>query len=204
LGTLIQPTPIMPSTPLTAPLRRLLIALACLSSVGLARAETPPMKAGLWEVTRGNQTLNGQAMPDPSAQMAAQLKNMPPQMRKQMEAQMKAHGVQMNTGSSGTGVRMCITPEMLANNQWQKAENGCSTASMSHTGSTWSWKVKCTQPPGEGEGTTSFSGNEAYTTKMHMTMVQEGQKQVMDMTMSGKWISADCGGLKPVGAAVKK
>jgi hypothetical protein len=194
----------MSSKPLTTALRPLLIALAGLSSLGLARAETPPMKAGLWEVTRGSQTLNGQAMPDPSAQMAAQLQNMPPQMRKQMEAQMKAHGVQMNAGSGGKAVRMCITQEMLAKNHWQKTQDHCDTASLSHSGNTWNWKVKCTEPQAEGEGSTTFSGDTAYASKMHMTMVQEGKKQVMDMTMSGQWISADCGGLKPVGTAAKK
>jgi Protein of unknown function (DUF3617) len=169
-----------------------------------AHAEAPPMKAGLWEINRLSQLINGQPMPDPSAMMAAQLKNMPPQMRQQIEAQMKAQGVQMSNIGGTSSVRMCITPDMLAQNRWQKAENGCTTASLSHSGNTWNWKVKCTQPPGEGEGATTFSSSEAYTTKMHMTTVMQGKKQVMDMTHSAKWLSANCGDVKPIGANLPK
>jgi hypothetical protein len=180
------------------------LAVCSLMGWSTARAESPPMKAGLWEVSRLSQLINGQAMPDPSAMMAAQMKNMPPQMRKQIEAQMKAQGVQMGSSGGAATVRMCITPEMLAQNRWQKAENGCTTESLSHSGSTWNWKVKCTQPPGEGEGATTFSSAEAYTTKMHMTTVMEGKKQVMDMTHSAKWLSASCGDVKPIGANLPK
>ena len=61
---------------------------AALSSQATAADAPPPIKPGLWEMVNDAQQLNGQAMPDYTAQMAQAMKDMPPQMRKQMEAQM--------------------------------------------------------------------------------------------------------------------
>ncbi len=184
------------------PTQMMALGLACsgLITWSAAYADTPPMKPGLWEITRLSHLINGQPVPDPSAMMAEQMKNIPPQMRQQIEAQMKAQGVQMGSSGGASTVRMCITADMLAQNRWHKAEQGCSTTSMSRNGNTWTWKLKCTQPPGEGEGSTTFSGSEAYTTKVRMTMAMQGKQQVMDMTHSATWRSASCGGVKPIGA----
>lgn len=170
---------------------------ATLTTHAVAADAPPPIKPGLWEVVNEGQQLNGQAMPDYTAQMADAMKNMPPQMRKQMEAQMKSRGVQMAPGSGGgMAVRMCLTPDMLAQNRWQKSEENCKSEIVSRSGSTWKWKVTC--PQGKGDGTTTFSGSEAYSTQMHMTMVHDGRPQTMDMTHRAKWLGADCGSVKPV------
>lgn len=183
--------------PTTVAATGLMWALALLSSTA-ARAETPPpIKPGLWEITQDSQQLNGQAMPDVSSQMAQAMKDMPPQMRKQMEAQMKSRGVQMGAGPGGkTSVRTCLTKEMLDQNRWQKNEANCKSDIVSRSGSTWKWKVTC--PEASGDGTTTFSSNEAYSTQMHMTMMQEGRQQTMDMKHQAKWLGADCGTVKPV------
>ncbi len=71
------------------------LALAGALVTGAQAADTPPIKPGLWQVTADSQQLNGKPLPDMSAQLAEQMKRMPPEMRAQMEAQMKAKGVQM-------------------------------------------------------------------------------------------------------------
>ena len=75
--------------PLSRMARHATFALTGLLAMGLAQAADtpPPIKPGLWEMTSDSQQLNGKPVPDQSAQMAAQLKNMPPEMRKQIEAQ---------------------------------------------------------------------------------------------------------------------
>lgn len=167
---------------------------------GLAYADTPPpIKTGLWEITTVSQQMNGQALPDMASQMAAQLKNMPPQMRQQIEAQMKAQGVEMSAGKSGgTAVRTCITQASLDQNRWQAAQGDCKSQITDRSGNTWKWKVSCTKPAGQGEGTTTFESPQAYTNQMRMTMSEQGRPQTMTMTHRAKWLSADCGGLKPM------
>lgn len=173
--------------------------LVLMASVPSARADKPPIKPGLWEVTTEGQSLNGKALPDVSAQMAEQLQKMPPDMRKQMEAHMKSQGVQMMSGGGGkTAVRMCLTRDMLEQDRWQRNDGQCQNTAMNRSGATWSWKFKCTQPPGEGEGKTTFQGSDAYMTELHMTTRQEGHPQRMSMKHRGRWLGADCGDVKPL------
>lgn len=170
---------------------------AALSSQATAADAPPPIKPGLWEMVTDTQQFNGQATPDYTAQMAQAMKDMPPQMRKQMEAQMKAHGVQMAPGTAGSmAMRMCLTPEMLSQNRWQKSDENCKSEMVSRSGNTWKWKITC--PQGKGEGATTFTSNEAYSTQMRMTMLQDGRPQSMTMKHHAKWLGANCGSLKPV------
>jgi hypothetical protein len=197
--SLITPGGFMSQTSLARHGHTLILAMlaAALSSQAMAADAPPPIKPGLWEMVNEAQQLNGQAMPDYTAQMAQAMKDMPPHMRKQMEAQMKSHGVQMAPGAGGNmAMRMCLTPEMLSQNRWQKSDDNCKSEIVSRSGSTWKWKVTC--PQGKGDGTTTFTSNEAYSTQMHMTMVQDGRPQNMTMKHRAKWLGADCGAVKPV------
>jgi hypothetical protein len=171
----------------------------------VAWADAPPIKPGLWEITTDSRTVNGKAMPDMTSKMAEQMQKLPPDVRAKMDAQMKAHGVQMTPSSGGQmGVRMCITKDMLDKNQWQKTDSHCENTSQSHTGTTWSWKFKCTQPPSEGEGTTTFQSADAYASDVHMSSQHNGQPVSIDMKHHGKWLGADCGDLKPLNSVVPK
>ena len=42
--------------------------------------------------------------------------------------------------------------------------------------------------------------SEAYRSKMTMTSTRQGKPEKMDMDGQGKWLSADCGSVKPLGA----
>ena len=179
----------------------LLPALWALSAIA---ADVPPIKPGLWEMVNESQQLDGQPMPNYSAQMAEQLKNMPPQMRQQIEAQMKAQGIQMAPAAGGgAAVRMCLTQDMISRNEWQRSDGACLNQTVSRSGNTWRWKVSCTQPPGQGEGSTTFTSPEAYSGEVRMTTQHGGKPQTMTMKHRANWISSDCGGLKPVQPSAK-
>lgn len=164
-----------------------------------AHAEAPPIKPGLWEVTPISRSVDGKAMPDMSAQMIEQMKKLPPEVRAKMEEQMKSRGLEMASGSGGQmAVRMCLSKEMLDRQQWQKSEGHCKNTSTSQSGSTWSWKFSCTQPPSEGEGTTVFTSNESYDSDVRITSQHNGKPQVITMKHKAKWLGADCGKLQPL------
>ena len=165
-----------------------------------AFAEAPPLKPGLWEIVTESQQLNGKAMPDHQGEMAEQMKSLPPEVRKQVEAQMKSAGVQLGTAKGGgMSVQMCMSKEMLDENRWQGADGQCQSKMLGRTGDTWNWKMVCTKPPGHGEGATTMApGGQAYASQMRMTMEQGGKPQTMAMKHRGTWISADCGSLKPL------
>lgn len=192
-----MPRSILARLPSRAPLQTLALGLAMTMGTGAALAEVPPIKPGLWEVHSEGQTLNGKPMPDMSARVREQMQRMPPQMREQMAAQMKARGVQLSPDGSGA-VRMCLTKEMLDQQRWQQTERRCQNASLSHSGNVWRWQVKCTQPPSEGEGETTIESPESYVTHMHMKMQHDGHPQDMTMTHRGKWLGANCGDVQPM------
>lgn len=181
-------------------LQHCLLASALLGQSPWALAETPPIKPGLWEVISEAPMVNGQAMPDMSAKMADQMSKMPPQMRQQIEAQMKARGVQMAQPASGGGMamRMCLSKEMLAQNRWQKTEGRCQNTALNKSGATWTWQFTCTEPPGSGEDSTTFLSNEAYVNELHMNTERKGKATSTVLKHRGKWLGADCGDIQPM------
>ncbi len=182
--------------------KRFALAAITTTCAAVAHAEGPPIKPGLWEITSDSQQLNGQPLPDMSARMAEAMKNLSPQMRDQMQAQMKAHGVQIapaGDSASGVAVRLFITRDMLDQNRWMKTDGQCQNTALTKTGATWNWKFKCTQPPSEGEGSTTFQASDAYVTDMRTTTQRNGQAQTLTMKHHGKWLSADCGDVRPLG-----
>src|SRR5690606_10979285 len=178
---------------------KMAMLLLCGAQAGqFAHAEAPPIKPGLWEITTESRQLDGKPLPDLSAQMTEHLKKMPPEMRKKMEAQMKAQGVQMVPDQGGTTVRVCLTKQMLEQYRWQHNDAHCENTATNRSAATWTWRFKCTQPPGEGEGTTTFYRGEEYRSEMRLRTEREGKTHLMTTKHRGKWLGTDCGGLRPV------
>jgi hypothetical protein len=173
-------------------IRSLPLAALALVFGGGAQAQTaPPIKPGLWQITSDRQ-IDGQAAPD----LGEHLKQMPPEMRKRMEANMKLQGVDMSGGPGS--MKICQTRESLDQGRWQGEQGSCKTDFSSRTGNSWKWRSTCTQPPSESDGEASFSNPESYTVKSSTKMTMQGQTRVTKMTMNGKWLGADCGDLKPL------
>jgi len=183
---------------MNAPLvRSLPLAAFSLAFCLAAQAQTtPPIKPGLWQIHSDRQ-VDGQKAPD----LGEQMKKMSPEMRKRMEANMKLHGVDMSGGPGS--MKMCMTRESLDQGRWQGAEGNCKTDFTSRSASSWKWRSSCGQPPSQSEGEASFASPESYTVKSNTTMTLQGQTRVTQMVMSGKWLGADCGDLKPIAPPAK-
>ena len=166
-----------------------------LAALGLpAAAQT--LKPGLWEVQQklqGSGEMN-QAMADMQKQLAA----MPPEQRKQMEAMMAKQGVQMSPGAGGgMRLKMCMTREMAERNEIPANQGDCKTTSQQRTGNTMRMAFTCSKPPSSGETQFTFTSPEAYTMKMTATTTASGKPEKVNMEGTGKWLSADCGAIKP-------
>jgi len=146
-------------------------------------ASAQNLKPGLWEVQhtmKGNPEMERQ-MEEARKQMAA----MPPEQRKQMEAMMASRGVQM--GGGGQGMRMCLTKEMVERNEIPAQKVN----------------FTCTNPPSSGESQMTINSPESYAMKTTATSTIDGRVEKMSVEGTGKWVGADCGGLKPMGPAKK-
>ena len=176
------------------------LTTALLLGVTLATtaAHAQSIKPGLWEMT---QKVGGNAQTDQAmAQMQQQMASMPPAQRKQMEDMLAKQGKTMPTPGPGGGMAMkvCITPEMAARQDMPMQGDGdCTSTVTSRNASALKMNFVCKKPPSSGEGTYTFSSDTAYTVKMVMSTTHQGKPQTMTMDGQGKWLSANCGAVKP-------
>jgi hypothetical protein len=177
-------------------------ALAALAAVVFsAGAYAQNMKPGLWEITHDMKSGSGE-MEKARAQMQQQMAGMSPEQRKMMEDMMAKQGMKM--GAGGTSVKMCMTKEMAERNQVPTQQGDCKTTRQERSGNTLKVAFSCTNPPSSGEGQYTFVSPEAYTMRMTIKTAVQGKAETMTMDGSGKWLSADCGSIKPMQPPAKK
>ena len=169
-----------------------LTALCCLTVGALAaHAQVAPLKPGLWQV-QIDREVNGQKAPD----MADRLKNMPPERRAQIEAMMKQRGID----ASGNTLKVCQTRESLDTRAFVNPNHDCKTTYSSRTDTSWKSHTSCPASHLESDGEITFQNSENYTVKTSSTIQSGGQTKLSHTTSTGKWLSADCGDIKPISA----
>lgn len=168
------------------------IAGLCMLAAGVAQAETPPIKLGLWQV-QTEREVDGKKMAD-MAGIADRMKEMPPEVRQKMEEMMRKNGVDM----SGGAMKLCLSRESLDQGSWQGERTGCKTDFTSRSKTAWKWRSTCDQPPSQTEGESLFADAENYTVNSKTTMTLNGRPQTSQMTLKGKWLESDCGTLQPI------
>jgi Protein of unknown function (DUF3617) len=168
----------------------LLLSLA--ASLTQVQAQAQQMQAGLWEYGHSMKTQSGQAE-KAMAQMQQQMASLPPEQRKMMEKMMADQGVAF--GPTGQTVRVCVSKEDAAREEIPM-QDGC-TQKTKRNGNTYQISFSCAQPPSSGEGKVVFSSPTAYTGDFTVKVQEQGRTELMQMKQTGKWVSADCGTLKP-------
>jgi len=173
-------------------------AATIMSGIALG-ASAQTMKPGLWEISHKMQSNGGEL----GAKMAAaqeQMAKLPPEQRKMMEDMMAKQGVTMGAGGPGGGMTMkiCMTKEMTERDEVPAGQGDCTSTKSPRVGNTMKIAFTCTKPPSSGEGQITFNGSDAYAMKMTVNTTVKGQPQKMDMDSSGKFLSADCGSVKPI------
>jgi hypothetical protein len=162
-------------------------------------AQTPTrLKPGLWEHSFQAGSQGGQiaaAMKDAQKAMA----NMPPEQRKMVEKMMAEQGVSL--GADGQKIQLCLTPDDVARDEFPAARDGC-TQKAERSGDTWTMTVQCPardgQPASSGRGTVTLQGSTGYAGDFTMDRRVDGKPEQMTMKTRGRWISADCGSVKPI------
>ena len=172
-----------------------LVAFAAATFTISASAQN--LKPGLWEVTSSMKGGAGD-MDKAMAHMKQQMAGMSPEQRKQMEAAMAKQGIAMSSGPGGMGVKTCMTREMVERNEIPAHQGDCRTTKNERSGNTIRMAFACTNPPSSGEGQLTIQSPEAYTMRMAVKGPPGGKGETVNMDASGKWLSADCGNVKPM------
>jgi Protein of unknown function (DUF3617) len=156
---------------------------------------------GLWE--------NTSTMKDTSAEGAArmakmqeQLAKMPPEQRKMMEQMMAKQGggdaMGMMAGKPTT-MRVCISPEQAALDYTPSHDARCKSDAVERSGKTLRAKFTCSgEPPSTGETEFTLSSDKAFTGRVVVTTLRQGQPARMEISQSGRWLEANCGVVKPL------
>ncbi len=155
------------------------------------------MKPGLWEIT--NNMLGGSGeMANAMAEMQKEMANMSAEDRKMMEAMMGKHGVSMGKPGGGMAIKICLTQEMINQNQLDRQQGDCKHSTSPRIGNTMKFSVACSNPTSNGEGVITFISPEAYSTKMTLTTTQNGKPETLKMASSSQFLSSNCGNIKPI------
>lgn len=191
----------MPARLPVVPSARLLLAalVAVAGTLGAGHAAAQKVRPGLWENTISMKSSGGE-MEAAMARMQEQLARMPPEQRAQMEAMLARQGIGAAPGKPNA-VRSCITPEMASRDQFDPGDRNCRSTGHSRSGNTVRFKFVCEHERGttaEGEGEITLVSDKETRGKMFVNTTRNGKSMRMDMESSSKWISADCGDVKPV------
>lgn len=167
---------------------------------GAAQAQAQNLQPGLWELSSTMHSSSG-AMEKAMAEAQKQMAALPAEQRKMMQDMMAKQGVGMGAGGPGAmAVKVCMTAEMLARNEVATQQGDCKSQHAPRTGNTMKFSFTCTQPPSRGDGEVTFDSPKAYNSRMNMTSSAGGKPEQFTVRSHGKWLSADCGSIKPMAA----
>ncbi|MBQ0945367.1 DUF3617 domain-containing protein [Ideonella sp. 4Y16] len=174
------------------------VRTACWALLGLsaAAAAQTRLQPGLWEQTQQMKSGSGQ-MEAQMAQAQARLAALPPEQRKMVEQMMAQQGVGM--GSAPASVRLCLSKEQTEGGDVPRADGRCTHQVSQRSGNTLHYSFQCNgNPPSSGEGDYTVNSPTSYSTQMTMKTVVKGQPETIQMTQQGRFVSSDCGALKPI------
>jgi hypothetical protein len=165
-------------------------------------AQAQKLAPGLWEHSMTMKSSDPR-MAEGMARMQQQMAAMPPEKRKQMEAMMAAQGLQMGAGTGAGGpaitAKFCLTPEQAARDEMPPPSDGdCKQTQVQRSGNTLRMNFTCSgkrQITGEGEYT--LESAKAHRGRTVINAQEGGKSTRMEMEHSGRWLSADCGAVKP-------
>lgn len=168
----------------------LMFGTLCFSSMAWAAGQIKP---GLWEMT-----MKSDAM-----------KNMPKIPPEQLK-KMREMGITMpHMQEGGMVTKVCISRQMAEREQppeMNQNQSGCQTKNYQRASSSYSMDIICDGPNMKGEGKVkgTYSGSENFSSTYNFKGLAHGRPVDQHHESSGKWLSADCGDLKPMDNASPK
>lgn len=167
--------------------------VACVATISPVHA-AGKLKPGLWEMS-----IKSDAM-----------KSMPKIPPEQLE-KLKQLGIAMpKTESDGSMVqKVCISKEMAEREPHQisqRPDQSCKTENMKQDGNSYSLDLICDGPNMKGKGTVkgSYDNNESFRSSYDFQGVARNRPISNHVQTTGKWLSADCGNVKPISDFQKK
>jgi hypothetical protein len=167
---------------------RAIIAMVVMAGVSAGLNAAGTTRPGLWEMSMKSDQMR-------------QMPNVPPE---QIE-QMRRMGVEIPTMREGAMIqRVCITPEMASRNQTPdlgREPGDCKLNSHDRSGNTYRADIVCDGAQLKGNGTIkgTMNGDTGFRSTYDFKGTSRGQPVTQHHETQGKWLSADCGNVRPLG-----
>jgi hypothetical protein len=168
----------------------LLFSMLCSSAAVQAAGQIKP---GLWEMNMTSDMFK--AMP-----------KIPPE---QVE-KMRQMGISIPQAQDGAMVaKVCISKEMAERDEiprMNQKEAGCQSKNFQRTGGSYSVDIVCNgaDMKGEGKAKGTMTGNDRFNSTYDFKGTAHGQPVNQHHETTGKWLSADCGNVKPMSEFMPK
>ena len=105
---------------------------------------------------------------------------------------------QVRVGAGGeTKLRYCMTPQEAAAGAIPAHDKDCAHTVKHRTNTHIQMSFAC-KDGSTGEGDMRLQGDNAYNGTFKMRIVIDKKPEDVQMQQSGRWISADCGAVKPM------
>lgn len=177
--------------------KRFHFATALLISViaGQTLADASPIRHGLWEYKFSMRMQNAEI--EKQIQEAQKLfATMPPEQRKMMEQTMASYG--MAFGSDMQTLKICISEEKASLGIIPQQDGNCTYKVIERKDNHLKMTFTCDgDSPVSGESEITFNSPTSYTGKSVINTMVQGQSERMTVEQNGKWLSYDCGNIKP-------
>jgi hypothetical protein len=169
-------------------------ALAALCLLAADAIQPIKAKLGVWEITSTTQ-MSGmpQAGAAPSIP-ADKLAQLPPAQRAQIEAMMKQRAGAPTTRTQQT----CVTQEKLNKGAFSEEKPSCQRSILNSTSKSFEMHEVCTDADGSRTADAKYeiTGDNNMKATVKVAAVRAGHTMNINMDLTGKWLSADCGAIK--------
>jgi hypothetical protein len=174
------------------------ILLAAAGACDALPAGAQTMKPGLWSLSNTMTSSDPQVSQAMSA-VQQHMANMSPEQREQMQKMMQQHGVQLDVGAGGAlQTKLCMTREMAERKEFPVQQGDCKQTFTQQSATRGHIAFTCTKPKVSGEGDLVADNDTSYRARMKIRSEEQGRNQTVDMDVTGKWLSADCGTVRPI------
>jgi hypothetical protein len=174
------------------------IVLMCPAAIWAQEIKAIDVKPGLWENTTTSE-MSG-VLPNMPQISPDQLARIPPEQRARVEAMMKG-GVgapQTNT------IKACVTKEQLSKPLFDNGDKSCAYKLTNSSSSTQQIHVECDRNNNKSTGDITFERVDSEHVKGTAVLKVSGgttntaaQGMNVKLTFSNKFLSSDCGSVKP-------
>jgi len=184
---------------MTTPITRAILLASLVAALGAALPATAQtIKPGLWAMSN-KMTSSDPALGQAMSAMQEHMANMSPEQRQQMQNMMQQHGVQLDISAGGAlQTKICMTREMAERKEFPVQQGDCRQTYSRQSPTRGHIAFTCTKPRVSGEGDVTADNDTSYRAHMKIRSEEEGRNQVVDMDVTGKWLAADCGNIRPV------